>query len=167
MQISNQSILSAAFSGVGSALNRRLPAEQYAPKSVTLEGQLIKGDEDKKRARKQEREDLSTLQQDSNEQQKNTEITQLLVNLSPVSQSEDTGRSLLIDNQLSQKNFSRSLQAGGQTPEQSANLEEHSFPYSNRRSDNGLAGGALIIQKYLNNEPAGNHKTNSFINTFI
>jgi len=170
MQISNQSVLSAAFSGVGSALNRKQLPEQFAARPVTIEGQIVENDEDRKRARKQQRENLSAeqgLSRQGSENQPNSqeiqqaEAEQSLVSLSSANQSEQLGVSLLLDKKLAEQPSISVLNT-----EQIDNANEHHFPYSNRRSDNGLAGGALIIQKYLNNEPAS-HQSNIFIDKFI
>ncbi len=97
-------------------------------KPVIIEGQLV---EDKKQPTKDQTPDftLPSFQQDSSN---NTLSTQ-------------TGAvpDVLYSN--------KSLLANAQPDPSNA---DNNFPYSNRRSQQGLAGSSLVVQRYLNNEPA-------------
>ena len=165
MQISNQSILSAAYSDIGHAINHRQRAEQYSSAPVTIEGQIVDDKEKKKSARKLERENLSAEQTkyDAADKQVPDENQQQLVNLSTNERAEELGGRLLL-----QKQLSNSLTSDNFSPEQLQSRAEHIFPYSNRRSSHGLAGSSLIIQKYLNNEPDTTFNNgNSLFSRFI
>lgn len=148
MQITNSSIIAASFSGVSNTSRRSTLADQYPAKPVTIEGQIIDDNDEKKHARKLERESLSAdqLKQESSEDQKSDDNQQQLISSSD-SKSKELGASLLLQTKLNS-----SSESGQLSPEQIENRSEHSFPYTNRRSSNGLAGAPLIIQKYLNNE---------------
>ncbi len=149
MQISNSSIIASSFSGVSNTSRRSTLADQYPAKPVTIEGQIIDDNDEKKHARKLERENLSADQpkKESSEDQTSNENQQQLIASSTDSKSEELGASLLLQTKLNSGS-----EPGQLSPEKIENKLEHSFPYTNRRSSNGLAGAPLIIQKYLNNE---------------
>ena len=149
MQITHSSIIASSFSGVGNTSRRSTLADQFPAKPVTIEGQIIDDNDEKKHARKLERENLSPEQtkQETTEEQ-TPEENQQLVRSSAESKAEEAGASLRLQTKLNSDS-----KPGRLSPEQIENSSEHSFPYTNRRSSNGLAGASLIIQKYLNNEP--------------
>ena len=158
MQISNLSQLASAYTGISNTVARRSLTDQLPDKAVTIEGQIFNDNEENKHARKLERENLSADQtkQESNENQ------QQLANIATTTITEESG-STLLQSALPGDAFSNRL-----SPEQIENKAEHSFPYSNRRSANGLAGSALVIQKYLNNEPDKTaYSENPLFNNFI
>ncbi len=108
--------------------NSRSPA-----KPVIIEGQLV---EDKKQPTKEQTPDftLPSFQQGSSN---NTLSTQM-----------GTVPEVLYSN----KSLLANVQSANTQPDPSK--ADNNFPYGNRRSQQGLAGSSLVVQRYLNNEPA-------------
>lgn len=170
MQISNSSL--SQF--ISSTVNHSQYNNRPTAKPVTIEGQIV-DDEKTKSADKQAVN--SVLEGSGNESQ-----TQLIQ--PPSAQVPDSGEfsNALLSQERSQNLLLQNLN-GSQTPsfasqnDLSQNLSQkessslsNSFPYTNRRSFEGLAGSSLVIQKYLNNEsPAANQSGNvpGNINFFV
>ena len=150
MQISNPAISQY----LSSSVIRSQQADRFPVKAVTIEGQLI--DDNKKQSEANKTQD-SGLQnsglQDSGladpEQSKDGTQAQLIApSIAPqIPQkitSDSAGDSLLIQKKLSDN--------PAVLTQNDSSVTKQNFPYSNRRSFEGLSGGSLVIQKYLNNE---------------
>ncbi len=147
MQVSNP-IISSYLSGT---INRSQQVERLPVRSNTqtelIEGQLV--DDKKKKTDTSNRLELIAATEEALNPQKIT--------------TDSTGEITLL-----QKNFlqeEKQLQSGVLLQNELSSENKPSFPFSHRRSSEGLAGSSLVIQKYLNNEPsalplADNSKTN-------
>lgn len=126
MQISNPAISSY----LNNTINRSHQPDRFPVKAVTIEGELV---DDKK----QQTEANKTADFKLNEAQAKL--------LAPAPQVPDK---LLTDtsNDLLFKQKQVNSFDNKQSP------AEQNFPFAHRRSFEGLTGGSLVIQKYLNNE---------------
>jgi hypothetical protein len=165
MQISN-SVISQYLNNT---VNRSQQPDQFpvkhAPRSEPIEGQLV--DDEKK----QSQTNPSVLDSGGSsfnkdlEQSGTSSQTQLIApattpQLPQEITSDSIGNSLLIQKKLSSKLS---------TPSQNDSSQgTHTFPYGNRRSFEGLSGGSLVIQKYLNNEsPSQSDNSQKNVDIFI
>ncbi len=124
MQISNP-ILSSYLSGT---INRsqqvdRLPVRPFSTQPEPIEGVLV----------------------DDKKQQENTRQAELIPPVAEAQKSRkistDSTSEIILIQQKKQLQFDDSSE------------NKPSYPFSHRRSFEGLAGSSLVIQKYLNNEP--------------
>ncbi len=151
MQISNSTLSQY----VANTLNRYQQTDRSSVKPVTIEGQIVKDDDEKKQARQSgtatESDSSGSFVQDL----ENGTQQQLIL---PAAAPGNINDSLLI-----QQEFYGSSGLLGQSEQsfqptnsfQPANSFQptQDFPFGSRRSFNGLSGGSLVIQNYLNNEP--------------
>ena len=144
MQISNPAISQY----LSSSVTRSQQADRFPVKAVTIEGQLIEDNKKQSETNKTQDSDL--------EQSKDGTKTQLFTPATaPQIPQQITSDSLLIQKRLSD------YPADITQNESSIAMAKQNFPYGNRRSFEGLSGGSLVIQKYLNNEsPALNQADN-------
>lgn len=149
MRISNPAI----YQHLSSTVNRNQQPDRFPVKPVTIEGQLI--DAEKEQSQSNTTQSFRESEQSNNETQQAELIAPTTAPLVPQTITSDpAGNSLLIQQKLNGNpaTFSQNESLSA-TP---------NFPYGHRRSSEGLAGGSLVIQKYLNNElPALNQSDNS------
>ncbi|MCW8928727.1 MAG: hypothetical protein OQL19_00635 [Gammaproteobacteria bacterium] len=150
MQISNPAISQY----LSSSVNPRQQPDRLPVKSVTIEGQLVDD--------KQNQSDANKTQDTSFDKDLEQSQTQLVKPLNDAEISQKIGSENLNGSLLIQKKLSSEPAPFSQNETSS---ETQNFPYGNRRSFEGLSGGSLVIQKYLNNESsastqAGNSQRN-------
>lgn len=149
MQISNPILSQFAGNVLQSQQTARLPV-----KPVTIEGQLVKEEAEEKRARGTT-SDGNESSADSFVQELENDTQQQLI--APVPVSDNIDNTLLIQKKLN-------------TAPELFNTSEEGFTFASRRSINGLSGGSLAIQNYLNNEPqtlAQSDNTSGRIDLFV
>ena len=145
MQISNSTLSQY----VGNTLNRYQQTDRSSVKPVTIEGQVVKDDDEKKHAP----QSGSATESDSSgsfvQDLENGTQQQLIL---PAATPGNINDSLLIQQEF---NGSSGLLGQSEQSFQPANSFQpaQDFPFGSRRSFNGLSGGSLVIQNYLNNEP--------------
>ena len=128
---------------VVSSIPAQPPQNSRAPaRPVIIEGQLI---EDKKEQAKKPTPSftLPSFQQDALQPEAPKPENQQDASENTLSTQIGTAPEVL----YSAKSLSENAQPD------SSNVD-NSFPYGNRRSQEGLAGSSLVVQRYLNNEPA-------------
>ncbi len=152
MQVSHSTLSAALFSAIGaSTAGSKRPALQYPLQPVTIEGQIVEDQQkSKSNASVKDRDENLSLDKETQQQQSSN------------SQVDNSASHLLIQAKLNNSiQTANSPERLGPTnsPEPVTNTQSgiphvNSFPFSNRRSFNGLAGEYLVLQSYLNNEPA-------------
>ena len=137
MQISNPTL----YQFIGNSLDRNQLKDRSPVKPVTIEGQIVDEDEQKNRARPTESSSDFVQSLESGSQQL----------IPPVTVSPELSDSLLIEKNL---NADREILSQFERITSRETFSgEQSFPFGNRKSLNGLAGGSLVSQNYLSNEP--------------
>ncbi len=159
MQVSHSTLSAALFSAIGaSAAGSKRPALQYPLQPVTIEGQIVEDQQkSKSNASVKDRDENLSLDKETQQQQSSN---------SPVDNSAShlliqarLNNSIQAANSLERPEPTNSPEPLTNSPEPVTNTQSgiphvNSFPFSNRRSFNGLAGEYLVLQSYLNNEPA-------------
>lgn len=140
MQISNPAISQY----LSSSVTRSQQADRFPVKAVTIEGQLIEDNKKQSETNKTQESGLADP-----EQSKDGTKTQLFTpatapQIPQQIPSDSAGDSLLIQKRLSDY--------PADITQNESSIAKQNFPYGNRRSFEGLSGGSLVIQKYLNNE---------------
>ena len=139
MQISNSTLSQY----VGNTLNRYQQTDRSSVKPVTIEGQIVKDNDEKKQAPQSgtatESDSSGSFVQDL---EKGTQQQLIL----PAAAANNINDSLLI-----QQEFNSDSGLLGQSTNSFQPTQD--FPFGSRRSFNGLSGSSLVIQNYLNNEP--------------
>ncbi|MDX2503132.1 MAG: hypothetical protein QNL62_01455 [Gammaproteobacteria bacterium] len=145
-------------------LSQNQQADRFPVKPVTIEGQVVKDNDGEKRGKElladkepsAGKEPLAGKEPSANKEL-SASLVQNLENeaqqqlISPLYNTASISDSLLIQKELNRT--PEHLNASEQIYPAEPFPTENSFPFSNRRSFNGLAGGSLVIQSYLNNEP--------------
>jgi len=152
MQISN-SIFSQF---IGTTLNREQQANRFPAKPVTIEGQVVVEDEEKKR-------NAQAVQQDGsgNEASDSFVLENEQQLIRPVAEPNQSSDASLIQKGLAENNPTL-LNTSTQAP-----ASEQGFSFGNRRSFNGLAGSNLVIQNYLNNTPEQTNRSSGNASSLV
>ena len=145
MQISNPTLSQY----VANTLNRYQQTDRSSVKPVTIEGQIVKDDDEKKQA---PQSGSATESDSSGSFVQNLDNGSQLPLILPANTPGNINDSLLIQQEF---NGSSGLLGQSEQSFQPANSFQpaQDFPFGSRRSFNGLSGGSLVIQNYLNNEP--------------
>jgi len=144
MQISNPAISQY----LSSAVTRSQQPDRFPVKPVTIEGQLI--DENKKQSANNTQDfgsqdsSLADLEQSKDGTQAQLIAPAIAPQIPQKITSDSAGDSLLIQKKVSDNPAALT--------QNESSVAKQNFPYSNRRSFEGLSGSSLVIQKYLNNE---------------
>lgn len=164
MQVSNATLFSAIGSSTAAS---KQTAEQYLLQPVTIEGQIVE-DEQKKKSTEQIKDRDKNLssnkerdQQQSSNSQTDESASSLLIqaklnnSIHPANSLEPIDSPEPINSpELTSANNSDSINGIEAVTNTEPRVPDiNSFPFSNRRSFNGLAGESLVLQSYLNNEP--------------
>jgi hypothetical protein len=133
MQISDSTVFQATSQQAllrsgNNSLNRQQQVDKYPVKPVTIEGHVIPEDDRESSAR----------------QVQDTKPPATTI-------AESASDTFLLQQKLSSNQPYNKPEQLDSSPQQTSS--KNNFPPGNRRSLNGLAGGALVSQNYLSNEP--------------
>ncbi len=167
MQVSHSTLSAALFSAIGaSAAGSKRPALQYPLQPVTIEGQIVEDNKQKSKSNASVKDRDENLSLDKETQQQQSSNSPVDNSASHLLIQARLNNSIQAANSLERPEPTNSPEPLTNSPEPVTNSPEpvtntqsgiphvNSFPYSNRRSFNGLAGEYLVLQSYLNNEPA-------------
>ena len=114
---------------------------------VIIEGQVLDDRDTKKGTERtaEDRAEKSRFSLTENDQQKSNQTVEqstLAESATSVARNQPADYSLINRDTGSQNNYADS------------NTNNTTFPYANRRSNNGLSGSSLVIQSYVSNSPS-------------